>query len=196
MNMLTDADAIIHAWYPGSEGGKALAQILFGDISPSGKLPVTFYETADKLPDFEDYSMQGRTYRYAKDNILYPFGFGLTYSKVRLSNLSYADFTATVDIENIGERDISEVVQVYINDTCEFAAPNPKLCGFERVQLAKGEKKTLTLSLDKNMFTAVNERGERKVFSKQFTLYAGVSQPDEFSQDLCGTTCEKVLVKI
>ena len=196
MNMLTDADAIIHAWYPGSEGGKALAQILFGDISPSGKLPVTFYETADKLPDFEDYSMQGRTYRYAKDNILYPFGYGLTYSKVRLSNLSYADFTATVDIENIGERDISEVVQVYINDTCEFAAPNPKLCGFERVQLAKGEKKTLTLSLDKNMFTAVNERGERKVFSKQFTLYAGVSQPDKFSRDLCGTACEKVLVKI
>ena len=194
MNMLVDADAVLHAWYPGSEGGKAFAQILFGDISPSGKLPVTFYETADKLPDFEDYSMKDRTYRYAKDNILYPFGFGLTYSKVKCSGLSYDGFCASVDIENTGEFDTDEVVQVYIKDTCRYAVPNHKLCGFERVHLAKGEKKTVKLSLDKDMFTAVDENGEKGVFSHSFTLYAGVSQPDVLSQRLCG--CEAVELEV
>ena len=175
MNMLVDADAVLHAWYPGSEGGKAFAQILFGDISPSGKLPVTFYETADKLPDFEDYSMKDRTYRYAKDNILYPFGFGLTYSKVKCTD---------------------EVVQVYIKDTCRYAVPNHKLCGFERVHLAKGEKKTVKLSLDKDMFTAVDENGEKGVFSHSFTLYAGVSQPDDLSHRLCGCEAVELAVQV
>ncbi len=196
MNMLVDADAVLHAWYPGSEGGKAFAQILFGDISPSGKLPVTFYETADKLPDFEDYSMKDRTYRYAKDNILYPFGFGLTYSKVKCSGLSYDGFCASVDIENTGEFDTDEVVQVYIKDTCRYAVPNHKLCGFERVHLAKGEKKTVKLSLDKDMFTAVDENGEKVVFSHSFTLYAGVSQPDVLSQRLCGCEAVKLAVQV
>ena len=196
MNMLVDADAVLHAWYPGSEGGKAFAQILFGDISPSGKLPVTFYETADKLPDFEDYSMKDRTYRYAKDNILYPFGFGLTYSKVKCSGLSYDSFCASVDIENTGEFDTDEVVQVYINDTCRYAVPNHKLCGFERVHLAKGEKKTVKLSLDKDMFTAVDENGEKGVFSHSFTLYAGVSQPDVLSHRLCGCEAVELAVQV
>lgn len=196
MNMLVDADAVLHAWYPGSEGGKAFAQILFGDISPSGKLPVTFYETADKLPDFEDYSMKERTYRYTRDNILYPFGYGLTYSKVRCGSLSYNSFTAEVGIENVGDFDTDEVVQVYIGDDCEYAVPNPKLCGFERVHLARGEKKTVTIALDKDMFTAVDENGGRKVFSNEFRLYAGVSQPDELSCKLCGCKCAEIAVKI
>ena len=196
MNMLVDADAVLHAWYPGSEGGKAFAQILFGDISPSGKLPVTFYETADKLPDFEDYSMKERTYRYTRDNILYPFGYGLTYSKVRCGSLSYNSFTAEVGIENVGDFDTDEVVQVYIGDDCEYAVPNPKLCGFERVHLARGEKKTVTIALDKDMFTAVDENGGRKGFSKEFRLYAGVSQPDELSCKLCGCKCAEIAVKI
>ncbi len=196
MNMLVDADAVLHAWYPGSEGGKAFAQILFGDISPSGKLPVTFYETADKLPDFEDYSMKERTYRYTRDNILYPFGYGLTYSKLRCGSLSYNSFTAEVGIENVGDFDTDEVVQVYIGDDCEYAVPNPKLCGFERVHLARGEKKTVTIALDKDMFTAVDENGGRKVFSKEFRLYAGVSQPDELSCKLCGCKCAEIAVKI
>ena len=196
MNTLVDADALLHAWYPGSEGGKALAQILFGDISPSGKLPVTFYETADKLPDFEDYSMKDRTYRYAQDNILYPFGFGLTYSKVSVSDLSYADFTASVTIENVGSCDTDEVIEIYIKDTCPFAVPNHKLCGFERVHLARGEKKTVTIPLDKTCFTAVDESGERKVFSREFTLFAGTSQPDALSEKLCGTPCQSIKISI
>lgn len=196
MNTLVDADALLHAWYPGSEGGTALAQILFGDISPSGKLPVTFYETADKLPDFEDYSMKDRTYRYAQDNILYPFGFGLTYSKVNISNLVYNDFTAAVDIENTGSCDTDEVLQVYIKDTSRFAVPNHKLCGFERVHLARGEKKTVTVQLDKDCFTAVDENGERKVFSSEFTLFAGISQPDELSTKLTGIPCQSIKISI
>ena len=102
----------------------------------------------------------------------------------------------TVDIENTGERDTDEVVQVYIKDTCTFAVPNHKLCGFERVRLAKGEKMTVTVALDKDCFTTVDDKGERKVFSSEFTLFAGVCQPDKLSQSLCGTACESVLVKI
>ncbi len=196
MNMLVDADAIIHAWYPGSEGGKALAQIIFGDISPSGKLPVTFYESAEKLPDFEDYSMKDRTYRYAQGNILYPFGFGLTYSKVRCSDLSYEDFTAALTVENIGERETDEVVQIYIKDKSKFAVPNHKLCGFERITLEKGEKKTVKVALDKDCFTAVDESGKRKVFSDEFTLFAGVCQPDEMSLSLSGCKCTSLTVKL
>ncbi len=196
INTLVDANAVIHAWYPGSEGGKALAQILFGDISPSGKLPVTFYKNAQLLPDFEDYSMKNRTYRYAQGNILYPFGYGLTYSSVECSNLAYSDFTATVEVKNTGSAATDEVVQVYIKDTCEQAVPNCKLCGFERVHLEKGEMKKITLSLDRDMFTAVDESGERKVFSSEFSLFAGVCQPDELSEQLCGSKCIKINVKI
>ena len=196
INTLVDANAVIHAWYPGSEGGKALAQILFGDISPSGKLPVTFYNNAQLLPDFEDYSMKDRTYRYAQGNILYPFGYGLTYSSVECSNLAYSDFTATVEVKNTGDAATDEVVQIYIKDTCEQAVPNCKLCGFERVHLEKGEMKKITLSLDRDMFTAVDESGERKVFSCEFTLFAGVCQPDELSEQLCGSKCIKINVKI
>lgn len=196
MNTLVDADALLHAWYPGSEGGKALAQILFGDISPSGKLPVTFYETDKLLPDFEDYSMKNRTYRYVKDNVLYPFGFGLTYSKVICSKLAYCDFTAEVTLENIGKRKTDEVVEVYIKDTCEFAVANHKLCGFERVHLEKGEKKTVRIKLDRDMFTAVDENGKKNVFSSDFILYAGICQPDELSQKLSQSSCVSLAIKI
>ena len=91
INTCADPDALLHVWYPGAEGGKALAEILFGDVSPSGKLPVTFYEDTDKLPEFTDYSMKGRTYRYASENILFPFGYGLTYGDVRATTISYKD---------------------------------------------------------------------------------------------------------
>ncbi|MBR7007837.1 MAG: fibronectin type III-like domain-contianing protein [Ruminococcus sp.] len=141
-------------------------------------------------------SMKDRTYRYAQGNILYPFGYGLTYSSVECSNLAYSDFTATVEVKNTGSAATDEVVQIYIKDTCEQAVPNCKLCGFERVHLEKGEMKKLTLNLDKDMFTAVDESGERKVFSCEFTLFAGVCQPDELSEQLCGSKCIKINVKI
>ena len=189
VNIEAAPDALIHAWYPGAEGGKALAEILFGDISPSGKLPVTFYETADKLPDFTDYSMKNRTYRYAKDNILYPFGYGLTYSKTECTDLQYADKTARVTVANTGKTSCEEVVQLYIGDSSQWAAPNPSLCGFKRISLAAGEQRTVEIPVPERAFTSVNDKGERKVYGTAFTLYAGTHRPDELSEALTGTKC-------
>lgn len=196
INTEVDADALIHAWYPGSEGGKALAEIIFGDISPSGKLPVTFYETAEKLPEFTDYSMKNRTYRYAEDNILYPFGFGLTYSDVVCTDVQYSGGKAVVTAENRGGRDTEDVIQLYIKDYCEHAVPNVSLCGFERVFIKSGEKITVEIPVPEKAFTAVNEQGERGVYGSLFTLYAGTHQPDELSKELCGNDCVNIEINI
>ena len=195
INVEADPDALLHVWYPGSEGGKALAEILFGDISPSAKLPVTFYESTDLLPEFTDYSMKDRTYRYAQNNILYPFGFGLTYSKTECTAVEYKDGKAYVTVENKGSRDTQDVIELYIKDTCEYAVPNHSLCGFERVSLKAGEKKTVEIAVPERAFTAVDNDGSRKVFGSTFTLYAGVCQPDELSQKLSGTKCAAVEIK-
>ncbi|MDD6826968.1 MAG: glycoside hydrolase family 3 C-terminal domain-containing protein [Oscillospiraceae bacterium] len=196
INIEEECDALIHAWYPGQFGGTALANIIFGEVSPSGKLPVTFYESADELPEFTDYSMKNRTYRYAEGNVLYPFGFGLTYSKVQCSDISYKDGMASVMIENTGNFDTDEVVQFYIKDTSEDAVPNHSLCGFERVSLKKGEKKTVQVKINRNSFEVVHEDGSRSVDGKSFTLYAGVSQPDEISCRLTGTSPVSVTITI
>ncbi|MBP1568449.1 MAG: glycoside hydrolase family 3 C-terminal domain-containing protein, partial [Oscillospiraceae bacterium] len=163
MNLEVESDALLHVWYPGQFGGTALADILFGTVSPSGKLPVTFYEDASKLPEFTDYSMKNRTYRYAEGNVLYPFGYGLTYSKTKASDLSYSDGNATVTVENTGDFDIEEVVQFYIKDTSPDAVPNHSLCGFSRVSLKKGEKKTVSVKIEDRSFTAVHEDGTRSI---------------------------------
>ena len=170
----TEPDALIHAWYPGSEGGKALAEILFGEISPSGKLPVTFYESADALPDFTDYRMQGRTYRYTRDNVRYTFGYGLTYGKIVCTGVTYADGVAEVTVENAGAWDTGDVVQLYLKDTCPQATPFPKV---------------YRIAVPERAFTAVDADGTRKQFGSAFTLYAGTCQPDEKSQTLSGTSC-------
>lgn len=181
VNPETDCDALIETWYPGQMGGKALARILFGDVSPSGKLPVTFYENTENLPDFEDYSMKGRTYRYAEGNILYPFGYGLTYSKVECTAVSYADGKAVVTVSNNGNYDTDEVVQLYMKDTSEFAVPNVSLCGFKRVHVKKGETVTVEITVPESAFEAVDNEGRRAVYGKKFTLYADVSQPTDKS---------------
>ncbi len=196
VNLEREFDALLHVWYPGQLGGDALANILFGKVSPSGKLPVTFYETADKLPEFTDYSMAGRTYRYTEDNILYPFGYGLTYSKVRCSGLSCAGGVATVSIENIGGCDTEEVIEFYIKDEAADAVPRHSLCGFRRVSLAKGEKKTVSVEIAPSAFEVVHEDGSREVVSSEFTLYAGVSQPDGFSTGLCGVEAVSVVIRV
>lgn len=177
VNPETNCDALIETWYPGQMGGKALARILFGDISPSGKLPVTFYENADKLPAFEDYSMKGRTYRYAEGNILYPFGYGLTYSKVDCTTISYADGKAVVTVSNNGNFDTDEVVQLYMKDTSEFAVPNVSLCGFKRIHVKKGETVIVEIAVPESAFEAVDNEGRRAVYGKKFTLCADVQQP-------------------
>lgn len=189
MNVDADCDALIHAWYPGQCGGKALAEILFGKISPSGKLPVTFYKSADGLPDFDDYSMKNRTYRYIEDtdNVLYPFGYGLTYSKVLCTDMTYINDTAIITVTNNGDCDTEDVVQLYIKGYSENAVRNYSLCGFKRFFIEKGETKTIEMKIPESAFEAFNADGEKVSGGEKFTLYAGTSQPDALSENLTGT---------
>ena len=189
MNVEVSCDALLHVWDPGQMGGEAAASILFGDFAPSGKLPVTFYEETDKLPDFSDYSMKNRTYRYTQDNILYPFGFGLTYGTVLVRELTYENGIAAVTVENPGDSRIDDVVQLYLHDDADCAVPYHALCGFERITLAAGQTKTVTLPIPERAFTSVDENGTRAVRGHRYTLYAGTHQPDRLSCTLAGTEC-------
>ncbi|MBQ6589845.1 MAG: glycoside hydrolase family 3 C-terminal domain-containing protein [Butyrivibrio sp.] len=194
------ANAVIQAWYPGARGGADVADILFGDVSPSGKLPLTFYYSADDLPDFKDYSMKNRTYRYFEGTPLYPFGYGLTYGDcyVTKENKLHVDAQAgdvqgaqlTVTVVNDGKYDTDEVVQVYIKDLdSKFATTHPSLCGFKRVHVPAGGNVTVTIDIPGRAFTSVNEDGERAVFAKNFRLFAGTQQPDSRSEELTGHKC-------
>lgn len=184
--------AIIQAWYPGSHGGEALADLIFGKYSPSGKLPITFYKNTDNMLEFTDYSMKGRTYRYIEEEPLYPFGYGLTYSSVELKNITVSevgkDFESvevTVDIENTGKYDVEEVVQCYIKKIdAPYAPLNHNLAGFKRVRLAKGEKKAITMNIMRHEFEDVNDNGERVMDTNKFKLFVGICQPDERSAKL------------
>lgn len=196
--------AILNAWYPGSHGGTAAANILFGKCSPSGKLPVTFYKDTKNLPEFTDYSMKNRTYRYIEDEALYPFGYGLTYSKVEVSNLQISSYdnqnekvTLSVDVKNVGNYDTEEVVQCYIKDLeSKYAVLNHKLCGFKRVALKCGESKNIAMTIDEKAFEVVNENGERIVDSRKFKIYVGISQPDKRSMELTGSKPLESLIEL
>ena len=194
INVEADCNALIHAWYPGQFGGMALADIIFGDVSPSGKLPVTFYENADELPDFCDYSMKNRTYRYAQGNILYPFGYGLTYSKFECSDLEYSNGTASVTVTNIGDRETEDAVEFYIKDTSPDAVPNHSLCGFKRVSLDAGESTIVSVRIERRAFEAVAEDGTRRIEGKEFTLSAGTCQPEPLSEGLSETKCVSITI--
>ncbi|MBO4748181.1 MAG: glycoside hydrolase family 3 C-terminal domain-containing protein [Clostridiales bacterium] len=198
INPLADkADALVQAWYPGELGGTALANILFGKVSPSGKLPLTFYQSIEGIPDFADYSMKDRTYRYTRNNILYPFGFGLTYSKVVVTDCVYDASTgvASVTVQNQGDVDTEDVVQLYIhNSTSKNATPFPKLCGFKRVAIPAGGETVVELAIEESAFDVVNDEGEVIRDGNTFDLYAGTSQPDELSRELTGSSCVRVSV--
>ncbi|MCI5816232.1 glycoside hydrolase family 3 C-terminal domain-containing protein [Ruminococcus sp.] len=194
LNPEIPCNAVLQAWYPGQMGGQALANILFGKVSPSGKLPVTFYETAEQLPDFTDYSMQNRTYRYVRRNVLYPFGYGLTYSRVVCTGLTYEHGCARVTVENAGDRQTEDVVQLYIKDNSPWAVPNHSLCGFARVSLEPGQSVQLEISIPDSAFESVDDQGIRAVTGTAFTLFAGTCQPDPLSQQLSGTSCVSVSV--
>lgn len=189
------ADAVLQTWYPGARGGVDVAKVLFGETSPSGKLPVTFYKSEADLPDFKDYSMQNRTYRYFMGEALYPFGYGLTYGDCEVSAADVsvnADGSADVKVKisNKGKVTTDEVVQVYVQDVeYEKAIPNPCLSGFKRVTVAAGEEKEVEIHLAKRAFTSVDDDGNRDIFSKKFKIYAGTSQPDARSEKLTGHKC-------
>ena len=152
--------AILMAWYPGQRGGDAVADVLFGDYNPAGRLPVTFYKSTDELGDFKDYYMasgKGKTYRYYTGQPLYPFGHGFSYTKFKYSDMKINkktigkddSFTVSVNVKNVGPMDGQEVVQLYVRDV-ESSLPMPikQLRGFERISLDKGKNKTLTFELN------------------------------------------------
>lgn len=147
-----NCEAILQAWYPGERGGDAVADVIFGDHNPSGKLPVTFYRSVDDLPDFLDYRMANRTYRYFKGNPLWSFGYGMSYTSFAIGKPSYKKGTLSVSIENTGKRDGSEVVQVYVKRVGDTDGPQKTLRAFKRIDLKAGEKKAIEFSLDDKVF--------------------------------------------
>lgn len=175
--------AIVEAWYPGSEGGTAVAGLIAGDFSPAGRLPVTFYKSADQLPAFGDYKMDGRTYRYFKGEVLYPFGHGLSFTtfdyaipSLSAKSIKAGDpVTLTVGVTNTGKMDGDEVVQLYISKPNDTA--NPVLAGFARVNLKAGQTKPVTLKLDARALSLVDAKGVRKVQAGDYTLHVGGGQP-------------------
>ena len=191
-------DAVMVLWYPGSQGGKAAAKILFGENSPSGKLPVTFYESLEELPKFTDYSMKGRTYRYMEGKAQFPFGYGLTYSNVKVENAEVRQcgrkITVEAEVYNKGNADTEEVVQVYVkNLDSKNAIPNPALGGFQRIFIKAGERRKVMVPVWEKAFTVVDENGERGEDGRKYEIFAGCSQPDERSIELTGTEPVKVI---
>lgn len=197
-------NAVLMAWYPGARGGRAIADILFGNVSPSGKLPVTFYKGLEDLPEFTDYSMKNRTYRYMEQEALYPFGYGLTYGDAEVKEAKVlgevtkeSDIRVEVSLKNVGETDTDEVVQIYIKDLdSKLAVPNHNLCAFKRISLKAGEEKTVEMTVPNRAMSVVDEEGERHIDSKNFKLFAGFSQPDERSRRLTGKETVEIPVTL
>jgi beta-glucosidase len=179
------ANAMLDAWYSGEEGGTAIAQTLAGVNNPAGRLAVTFYKGVEQLPAFEDYAMKNRTYRYFEGQPLYPFGYGLSYSKFEYSNLKLSatklkagdPLVVEADVKNAGPRDGDEVVEVYLSFPKSPAAPLRALRGFTRVSLAAGETRHVQFTLDARDLSEVNEKGDRIVAAGDYRVSLGGGQP-------------------
>jgi beta-glucosidase len=179
--------AILEAWYPGQEGGTAVAKALFGDYNPAGRLPVTFYKSVKDIPAFDNYDMEGRTYRYFRGEPLYPFGYGLSYTTFAYTNLKLSSATiskdevlsVTADIKNTGTKDGDEVVQLYIKDI-EASSPRPikELKGFSRISLKAGETKTVKFTLKPSQLQMINNKREKVVEAGDFEIQMGCSSAD------------------
>lgn len=198
------AKAILQTWYPGQMGGIAAANILFGKVSPSGKLPVTFYHSVEELPAFEDYSMENRTYRYMKQEAQYPFGYGLSYGKINYNNLQIEtgdwdkkdSIEVKAEVENLSNRKVEEVVEVYVKlSGSSLAIPNHSLVQFLRISLEPGEKKKIAFQVKKEFLQVVDHEGERKWDETDTTFYLGGSQPDSISVSLMGAKPLEVCIK-
>ena len=194
--------AIVQAWYPGSRGGEAVARLLFGECSPEGKLPVTFYRSVEELPEFTDYSMKGRTYRYMEQEALYPFGYGLSYTEFSLSEPEITVYegdkvsetgiirkgtgmTVRTVIRNIGKMAGGETVQVYVKSCCD-GTPNPQLKALKKVFLNPGEEQEVVLTLKPEAFELFDIDGAAQILSGEYCVYTGTSQPDKRSKTLTG----------
>lgn len=176
-------DAIVQAWYLGQEGGTALAEVLFGETNPAGKLPVTFYKNTAQLPDFEDYSMKGRTYRYFND-ALFPFGYGLSYTKFEIGNGKVTkngkNFVVSVPVKNAGKMAGTEIVQVYIKDLQDTDGPRLSLRGFTRVELKPGEEKKVSIVLTPSAFEFYDPHiYSMRIKPGDYEIYYGNSSSDK-----------------
>lgn len=177
--------AIVEAWYPGEEGGAAVAALLAGDFSPAGRLPVTFYKSVDQLPAFDDYSMSNRTYRYFKGEALYPFGFGLSYTSFKYANARVSKpsispgepVTISVDVTNSGDRAGDEVVELYLTHRGVAGAPQRALKGLDRIHLARGEKRQVDFTLRDTDLATVGESGKRRIVPGVVNVWIGGGQP-------------------
>lgn len=197
--------AIVNAWYPGALGGRAVASVLFGETNPSGKLPVTFYRTVEELPEFTDYSMKNRTYRYMKNEALYPFGFGLSYTRFDYSDLKLSateikageGFTVSVRVTNTGNLAGEDIAQVYIRDVeASWDVPNWQLSGMKRVKLEPGESAEISFEIRPEQLAVVTDDGESVIEPGDFEIYAGGSQPDTRSIKLMGKAPLKAVLKV
>ena len=191
------AKAVIHAWYPGALGGLAVAQLLAGMYSPSGRLPVTFYGAETELPDITNYSMEGRTYRFLKSDPIYPFGYGLAYTEFEYSDfiiLSRDDFEIKVGltVRNTGEMKAYEKIQIYARYAdSRTDTPNYQLCSVIPIELDSGEERAIEAKIDRYWIKAVLSDGSRTEPNGRITLYAGGHQPDEYSESLFKNHCVK-----
>ena len=180
------ANAILDAWYSGEEGGAAIAQSLSGANNPAGRLPVTFYKSVEQLPPFEDYSMKNRTYRYFDGQPLYPFGFGLSYSKFEYSNLKLSaptlnagdPLSVDVEVKNSSQTEGDEVVQLYLGFPQIPGAPRRALRAFSRVHIAGGETRPVHFTLSPRDLSAVTEAGDRVVGTGTYQIFVGGGQPE------------------
>jgi beta-glucosidase len=198
------ADAVLFAWYPGEQGGNAVADILFGDAVPSGRLPVSFPVSAGQLPDFDNYSMEGRTYRYMKEDPMYPFGFGLSYTTFSYSDLRFSkekicageSFSVFVKVKNSGDKPGDEVVQLYITEMeAPFRTPVHSLKAFRRIHLSPGEENELSFLVDYNMMESVDDEGHTCLLDGPRKIMVGGSSPNKRSLELgAAAFVEKIIV--
>lgn len=194
------ADAVLLALYPGAQGGGAIARTLFGEVSPQGKLPVTFYHSDEELPAFTDYSMKGRTYRYMEQEALYPFGYGLSYTQFELGEASVSGMAVdengldiTLSIKNTGGMSGRETIQAYVKAE-RPGTPNPQLKAIAKIALAPGEEGTAVLHLPLKAFALCDEAGTPVVEPGEYTIHIGTSQPDRRSEALTGKRPQRLAV--
>jgi beta-glucosidase len=189
------ADALLIGWYPGMEGGNALADVLFGDYNPAGRLPITYPKSLKDLPPFKDYRLKGRTYRYSKKEPLFPFGYGLSYTTFEYSRLKLSKKKVTtgtsikvsVQVTNTGDRPGDEVVQLYLSrKKASVTLPVWSLAGFKRIHLGAGDTFIVTFTLSPEELAYFNHKGEWVLDAGSYTVFVGGQQPDKLSEKLTG----------
>nr|WP_255596534.1 glycoside hydrolase family 3 C-terminal domain-containing protein [Flavobacterium potami] len=198
-------DAIVLMWYPGEQGGNAVADVIFGDVAPSGHLPITFPKNVEQLPPFDDYSMKGRTYKYMTEEPMYPFGFGLSYSTLEIKNPSSSEtiikkgkrISVSVDVKNSGDKDYEDVIQMYLvpEDTKDFL-PFYALKSFQRVPLNKGETKKLTFNLTEEDLKQTNLEGEKTWIKGNYKLLISNALPSHRSANLGAAKPAEIKIKL